>query len=391
MLPRLYASTTTNSEFFEHNGLGFIKNCKKCLVTEERHGEYELEAEFLANDRLANSIVPMNYIVIKANAVDNPQIFEIYSVTKTQNIITVKAQHIRYRLSGYVFNEPYFETTAVSPSQTWTAIQEYLVMPQSTQEFTYHSNIITESTPWAAWQHPVRLTEFLLGADGSMLDLYGGEFKFDNFDIYQNSRRGSDSGVVIRTGTGAVSNIEITVSTDRMFTKISPYAEIPLYNNSGTEVLWDVFEYLTPTTVQDSQYFPGRALSLDCTELFSRRYSSFRMIANGSNSAPDQASEMDAKNKIQTIVNSFINANEDVLKQPSVNLNIELDATVSDLQGCSLCDTIAIYYDPMNISLTAKIIKTTYDALAERYTSMSIATAKKGLSAYFRNSIIGSV
>ena len=44
-----------------------------------------------------------------------------------------------------------------------------------------------------------------------------------------------------------------------------------------------------------------------------------------------------------------------------------------------LCDTVPITYERYGITLTAKVIKTDFDVLTERYRSIEVGTAKKNL------------
>ena len=94
MIPRLFDGTKTGIER-TGNGYGFFSTCSQCSVTEERNGEYFLEMTLSINDNLAKKVVPNMWILAKANNEDPSQFFEIYNVERNNNILTVKANHIK--------------------------------------------------------------------------------------------------------------------------------------------------------------------------------------------------------------------------------------------------------------------------------------------------------
>ena len=76
MLPRIYLQKES-PYYYQSNGYGFIKYCKKCEVTEELNGEYTLSMIVHPYDKLANEIKINRFIKAKPNSRDKPQLFEI--------------------------------------------------------------------------------------------------------------------------------------------------------------------------------------------------------------------------------------------------------------------------------------------------------------------------
>ena len=102
MIPILYASVSEGT-VPSHYGVGSLRDCISCKVTEERNGSYELTMEYAAEGLHASEIQPNCIIKAKPNYTDDPQLFRIYKVGKTINgRFTVNAQHISYDLSGKV-------------------------------------------------------------------------------------------------------------------------------------------------------------------------------------------------------------------------------------------------------------------------------------------------
>jgi len=51
-----------------------------------------------------------------------------------------------------------------------------------------------------------------------------------------------------------------------------------------------------------------------------------------------------------------------------------------DFEKVGLCDTVRIVYPPLGIELQAKVVKTVYNVLLDRYDSIEVSTAKKNLA-----------
>ncbi len=98
-LIRLFESTATS---FFTNGLGGLSDASKCEVVEERNGAFELEMEYHISGKRYDDLQLRRIIVAKSNPYSDPQPFRIYEISKPINgIVTVKAEHISYDMTGY--------------------------------------------------------------------------------------------------------------------------------------------------------------------------------------------------------------------------------------------------------------------------------------------------
>ena len=77
---------------------------------------------------------------------------------------------------------------------------------------------------------------------------------------------------------------------------------------------------------------------------------------------------------------NYINKNGAALTQISTNIQVDLTETLSGLQGCKLCDTVLIDLDGNGTKSRAKIIKTVYDVLGERYTKIELGQPRKTIA-----------
>lgn len=384
MFPILYSRNTVNADLFDNNGLGFLKNCIECEVTEELNGSYELDMRVLDVDRLYQQIEPRSFIKVRANPIDEPQIFEIYNVQKNGHELRALGEHIRYRLTGNSFSEPYGTSTAMTPAELWEDAQNYLVAPN---DFSFHSDITSKYKIDAGDSTPIRLGDFLLGHYGSVLDTFNGEYKFDNFDVYFNSRRGKDTGVCLRLGSG-IKGLRYEASSDQICTDLFPYARIP-YKEYGTNyVIGDLYvATLSPVHVSNELSYT-RVLPKDFTDEFTQVYPNGAIIRQ--NGAPINYTEI--RNKIKALAETYVitSGNRARLAQLQVNVTITTDEQLEQLQRCELGDVIQVYYETNRdtLEMTAKIVKTTYDVIREKYTSVEVGAPRRKMSSLFDKKIL---
>lgn len=395
MLPILYEKNTTKSDF-DKNGLGFVRNCTKCVVVEERNGIYELELELSPTDRLAKDILPGRFLKVKSNPYDNPQIFEIYQTSVTDTLITAKGQHFKYIANGSIISErPAASLTDKTPTQAWNAVQEYLE-PQNYLEF--YSDINTIGTVTAANARPVRLGEFLMGVKGSMLDVFGGEFHYDNFKIELLSQRGTNSGAVVRYGSN-ISSYRQDGDISTVYTHIIPYAIVQVESGDTHESLGERVIFLSeykleiaailneayPNSAPHSSYLSYlKGLSYD----FSDDFTDDKLIEY---SGGVNYNWQELETKLRTVAKKYVVENRAALTDVSVNITIDTAESLKNLQHCKLCDTVQVYFEPLNYYSTAKIVKTYYDCLLEKYTKLELGVTKKTIADLFSNKNIGGV
>ena len=396
MLPLLYNSNTTPQKFFDNNGLGFIKNSTKCIASEERNGKYELDLEVLTSDRLSSCIVPGMFVKAKANPHDDPQIFEIYQTSADDKKITAKGRHLRYIAYGNAFRILYDLGTGVSIAATPQEIFDEILTPMDPyptmllfdNNFELYSDIETKNYVHAGEKRLVRLGEFLQGLEGSMLDVFGGEFRFDNFRIELLKNRGSDTGIAIRYGSN-ISSYHQDSDISTVYTHLMPYAVLPLvlYETSKDKAtLGERTIYSTsPIELGNTSLTYKRALPYDFSERFTEEHDHIH-ISTFDGTRPNISELLD---KLQTEAEKYIRENQAALTDRSVNITIDVAATLNTLRNCHLCDTVKVCFEPLGFTTNAKIIKTEYDCLNERYTKLELGTAKKNIADLFDGKNIG--
>lgn len=382
MLPLLYNYNTLPSSF-NNNGLGFIRNCTKCKAIEERNGLYELELEALTNDQLAESLVPKMFVKAKANPHDAPQIFEIYSTSVTDTKISAKAQHLKYIAGANLIKQPFTEQ-AMTPTDTWNYIQSHDYYRAWESEFAFYSDITSVLHVTAGDDKPTRLGDFIQGVRGSMVDVYGGELHFDNFRIELLQSRGTNTGIAIRYGSN-ISSFSQDSNINTVYTHLMPYATVnaKYYENGGTASPRKIYGELIDLHNTSLTY--RRCLEYDFTDEMQGKDDI--LVVYASNETPVNWDNITGR--LQTKAQNYIDKNSTALTEPSVNIKVDIADTLKKLENCKLCDTVQVYFEPLGFSANAKIVRTEYDSLLEKYTKIELGTMKKTIADLFSGKNIG--
>ena len=340
MIPILYAG---NEQSFLNNGLGRLSDAISCTVTEERNGVFELEMTYPITGIHFADIAENCIIYAKTEDGGNAQAFIIYKISKPLNgIVTINAEHISYLLNGFIV----FPFTATSLSDAMSQIVANTT-PASIP-FTFYTDIV--SNVRYTLDTPRTVRGLLGGQSGSLLDVYGGyDYKFDNFTVRLLANRGMDRGVTIRYGKN-LTGIKNVNDMTSVYTGVVPYWA----DSEGNTV------YLTEKVVY-SQYANLYPYKIIKTVDFSSDFDT-------------QPTEAQLRQKAQAYIENNngwkIKNNIDVsfvaLSQSEEYKNI------APLENVKLCDTVTIRYDKLGVNTSARVIKTVYNVLLERYDSITL-------------------
>ena len=211
MKPILYAPDETN---FDSQGLGVLSDAISCYVTEERNGSYELEMKY-PFDGIHFSDVQHSSI-LKVKPYDNAglQLFRVYKITSPLNkVCTICAEHISYQLN-YI---PLMPFTAYDIQSALTGITTHMT---ETCPFTFWTDI--QSAAVYEQTEPEVVRARLGGQEGSFLDVYGGEYEWDNYTVKLWEQRGTDRDVTLRYGKN-ITDISQEESIANTYTGVTPF------------------------------------------------------------------------------------------------------------------------------------------------------------------------
>ena len=337
MKPILYEST---EKAFSTNGIGVLSDVLSCIVDEEKNGTYELTMEYPVGGTHFYELVSRAIILAKPNDSDRPQPFRIYQIGKPLNgIVTVYAQHISYDLSG----------VAVAPFSA-TGIDNVIAAMQANAIPSDHGFTLTTNEAGGTGimiDVPGSFRALMGGTDGSLLDIYGGEYKYDRFDISLLSARGQDRGFEIRYGKNLI-------SFDQDENCASVYTDVYPFWASGDERV-----FLDEKTIRASgTYDFTKVLPLDMSSYF--------------DSTPSKAD-------LKAAAQNYMTANKIGVPKVSLKLSYE-DFAENQNEVVQLCDTVTVVFPKLNVRTKAQIVKVEYDVLLERYKSLEIGSTVSSLA-----------
>lgn len=346
MIPVLYAANTTDFSSF---GLGVLTDTISCEVTEERNGVFECLLKYPVSGQHYGLITKECIIKAKPNDTAGDQAFRIYRITKPLNgIVTIYGQHISYDLA----NVPVlpFSTESRSPQ---------LILSQLLSGDTRFTGWTDYSDAKAfSVTQPKSVRACLGGTDGSMLSKWHGEFEWDNFTAKFHSHRGRKTGVVIEYGKNLTA-LEQDEDNSGVYTALLPYA-VYTPEGSDTEAVVTLPEVTLP--IVTSEIVRVKTLIMDFS---------------------DQFDGVVTEEALRAKANSYIKANPLGATIPTVKVSFEplwkQPEYSALLERVNLCDTVTIRHSMLGVSVSAMVIETVYDTLAERYKSISLGQSKSSM------------
>ena len=348
MIPVLYPANATDFNTF---GLGVLTDTISCEVTEERNGVFECLLKYPVSGQHYGLITKECIVKAKPNDTAADQAFRIYRITKPLNsIVTIYGQHISYDLA----NVPVlpFSTESRSPQ---LILSQLLAGDTRFTGWTDYSDAKAFSVT-----QPKSVRACLGGTEGSLLSKWHGEFEWDNFTVKFHSHRGQKTGVVIEYGKNLTA-LEQDEDNSGVYTALLPYA-VYTPEGSDTETVVTLPEVTLP--IVTSEIIRAKTLIMDFSDQF------------GENAAITEET-------LRAKANSYIKANPLGATVPTVKVSFEplwkQPEYSALLERVNLCDTVTIRHSALGVSVSAMVIETVYDTLAERYTSISLGQSKSSM------------
>lgn len=337
-----------NEKNFTTAGLCTLPDATSCVVTEERNGAYELEMQYPINGIAYSSITARRIIFCRPNPYEREQPFRIYKIFKPINgIVTVYAQHISYDLKGI----PLSPFTA---ENILTAMQGFTTYAVGDQPFTFTTDKTTTAN--FAVTVPSSARSMLGGTDGSLLDVYGGEYVFDRYIVALKAARGEDHGVEIRYG--------------KNLTDVTQEENI-------SKVATGVYPYWKSMTDDTLVMLPEKTLAAPGTYTFSH------VVPLDLSTEWDEAP---TEEQLRARAQKYMEDNAIGVPEVSISVSFQpLADTVeykdlAPLEEVRLCDTVTVIYPELGVSATAKVIRCVYNVLLGRYDKIDIGDARTTLA-----------
>ena len=343
MMPFLFPSDALS---FNGSGYGALTRCVSCTVKQElgSTGVYELEMQILTDDPNFQNMAIGRIIVAKPNLTDKNQAFVIESMSKPiNNVVTVYATHIAQHRAMLI------PVTPVNASGLQDAFTKIMANSVETNPFTLHStrsSAVTYKTT-----KPMSFREILGGTEGSLLDVYGGEYIFDNFDIELVSRRGRQNDIQVAYGRNMTSfQLDEEYSFDTSITGILPY----WYSESDGLVTGSV-QY----SANVNNFLYHQTIAKDYSSDFDSKPTSAQLNAKALS---------DVQNYGSPLMNTQIAFNE-------------FDKVIrGNTMVMQLGDTVQIVNPNYQFNATARICSMTFNVLADRYDEIQVGQVKQNIN-----------
>lgn len=334
---------------FESNGLGRLRDCISCKVTEERNGIYECEFEYPVDGAHFDEIICGRSIAVEHDDTNDVQPFDIYSYEKPiDGVVTFHAKHISYRQANIVVSGTNVNNLASAFALLSSGVPS--------NPFTYSTDK-TSSTGYmaAADGIPRTVRQMLGGVEGSILDTYGGEYEWNRFNVILHSSRGERKDYTIRYGLNLVDYNE-EVDYSGTYTAVVPY-----WGGEGSEAVIGSLISSGQTAYDGT----NATVPLDLTDKFENK--------------PTVA-------QLEAMAQSMLASNDYALPNQTISVDFvrledsEEYESYSNLQHCKLCDSVRVVFPRYQMEGYFKIVKTVYDVLLERFESMELGNLSTSLS-----------
>ena len=368
MKPILYNATET---VFDSYGLGEI-DANKATVTRERNGNYSLYIEYPVGGSLTPLFKQDMRIKADAGVRTKNQTFYISRIVKdSSHVIKIYAKHISHltETMGIVHG-------TIAAGNANAALARWSESLVGGVEFRTSSDIETEGkTSWTVDKFKTA-REALGGVEGSILDVWGGEYEFDNTTIRLHKQLGRKTPTILQYGRNILS-AEEDENSESSYTSIYPYASYTLESSESGRQADPVFVTL-PEKIVDSQwvkmYADRRVQVVDFSSKFAEK-------------------ETPTLDKLRKMAERYVHDNR--IGLPKKNIRVEyvdlaktLDyADMAFMEEVELCDIVPIFYPKIGLTNEdGKVVVVNYDVLNDRNESIEIGTIGQGM----KSAMVGS-
>ena len=199
---------------------------------------------------------------------------------------------------------------------------------------------------------PSSFRNCLGGMAGSVLDVFGGEFEWDRYTVKFHKARGADHNVHIIYGKN-LTDFKMERSIENTITGVHPY-----WVDNETQAVMELPEKVV---LQSKRSIPYQKVTvLDCTSNFQ---------------------EKPTETALREYAQNYIDTTD--LTEPEIDIKIDFlqlwntpgYEDIVEAERVSLCDTVHVYISKLGIEVSSKVTETEYDALLERYNSITLSNS----------------
>lgn len=372
-----------NEQSFDTYGLGEL-NVTKGTATRERNGNYTLYAEIPVNDPMVAILKKEMKLKADAGLRTKNQTFEISRIVKdSSNIVKIYGQHISHKLEYMALrNATVFAGSAYSALAIWKGA---LI---GDLRFDVWSDIQTVGKGVFDISKMENARQALGGVEGSILDIYGGEYEFDNMTVRLHKQLGRTAPTVLEYGRNILS-AELDETIESAYTSVLPFAtytpDKPEGDTSDNQP--DAVTVTLPEDYVDSKY----------KDLYAHRR--IKIVDFSSEFKSDgKNKDIPTVEKLRKVATDYMDRN--AIGKPKINTKIEyadlartLDyADRGWIEEVELCDIVPVYYPQIGLTdETLEITTITYDFVNERNESVEFGDIGTNVRATMQSGLASKV
>ena len=340
--------------------LCYVGDAISCRITEDLDHTYKLDMVIPATSPAYQYMVEDYFIVVHwivpevsvASIERDTRIFYIDKVTKKSDMrVEINALHVSYRMADIVVGR-YVAGMGGTP----TVYGE--------NPFTVILGSDIQTLPTIYHELPCSFRDTLWGMEGSLVDQTHYELVFEDLDVHVLTQRGEDSGVHVRYGKDLTDYQQEQYLSDY-------YTHAFLYWTKQDENGGDM-EYVEANDIIQlggSYNAPTNRIKIvDVSSEFDTKPTAVRLLQWGFQNREKWRDEPKVHIKV-----SFLNAagttKDDILREYGYY----------DCARLSLGDRVTVDFDRLGVSATARIVRTVFDVIEERYVEMELGNAKPKL------------
>lgn len=362
-----------NETVFEHNK--YVLKPRDVKVVEEANGIFELEIE-----------LPKTTVINKRDIVTAPthmgvQPFRVYRITKTLYGKKAFARHIFYDLADALLLD------SRPTSATCNDALQTIINATGYTGWSYLSDIADLRTAYYIRKNPV---EAIIGADNSVLNVWGGYLVRDNKEI-RIMQSGVDRNYQIRLGKNLI-GIEDDSDDSNVVTRLYPtyekdqviydlpekYIDSPLMANYPNPIVKEIRVALTDDEKEFSDEQIYTILRNYCSNLYS--------VDNVDKPIANYKIDFVELSKIAQLpqyrqytyagLEQMTYETIQTLTYAELQSTTVIESFVGLFEKVEMHDIVTINVSELDIDLKAQVIKVEYDSLGDRYTKIELGGFK---------------
>ncbi|MHA5097207.1 phage tail spike protein [Oenococcus oeni] len=374
----LYESGTAVSQAVG-GGLGFLSDAVGIQVTNSVNGEFYLEMLYPIDSSLSKELLENRLIKADAGTSLKNQLFIIKKVQRfndgSQSLQTSSGSSVSIPTGIYVYAEQVglSLTKDISLKQPTVTINSQ----DATGALTVWKNNLAINTPFVvdsdiATQNSTAFTladfqhasDALAGTTGSILDVWGGEYKFDNYHISLLQRMGKTVNGILSYGRN-IQTIEQESDISTIYNSIIPYATVSQPSGDSSVDIIHVLsgsDYIQAGSYANQYPYPI-TLPVDFSDQF---------YASDASADEKQGKYAYSDAQLKALAQKYLSDNE--VGKPTANMTVtaidlskSLEYQGTNEQPIELGDIVPTNYEPLAISGTAEVTQTIWDDITKQY------------------------